>query len=196
MTWTAKDSGGGLWGPGPNVWRSDNVAVQGDTVTLSVRQVDGVWTSGEAILDRSLGYGRYEFTLLQSPYLDANAVLGLFLWDDDPASPNNREIDIEFARWGNPWNEAVGHFTLQPWDQPGRQISYRPADGPQTCRMTWSPGYIRWSCAGISWSYYGADVPTPGTERVHMNLWTIGPVEGAVSAQVQFRYRGQALGRP
>ena len=187
LTWDAKDSGGELWGPGPNVWRSDNVVVEGDTVTLSVRQVDGVWTSGEAILDRSLGYGRYEFTLLQSPYMDANVVLGLFIWDEDPASPYNREIDIEFARWGNQWEDRVGHFTFQPWQDPGRQIAFRPVDGPQTCSFTWLPMVIRWKCAAISWSYYGSDVPVPGTERVRMNLWTIGSPSSATSVSVRFR---------
>jgi len=90
---------------------------------LRIRDKREVWTSAEVILDEALGYGTYRFTLA-SPVdqLDPNAVLGLFTWYDDPAQAN-REIDIEFSRWGDPNRTTNANYVVQPYrdrQPPGR----------------------------------------------------------------------------
>ena len=67
---------------------------------MKIVKTAGKWVCAEVVLQQTLGYGTYRF-YLDSPVdsLDPNVVLGLFTWNDDPAF-NNRELDIEFARWG------------------------------------------------------------------------------------------------
>ncbi len=93
---------------------------------LTIKEINNIWYSTEVVLEEALGYGDYIFTTRGSlNQLDAQAVLGLFLWQYGACwEPDNvwwnpyNEIDIEFSRWGNPSNE-IGQFVAQPWDWVG-----------------------------------------------------------------------------
>jgi hypothetical protein len=174
-------------GPGPNYFSSDSVYV--DTqgrLHLKITRIEGKWECAEVIMQGTLGYGTYRF-YLDSPVdnLDPNVVLGMFTWSDDPAY-NNREMDIEFARWGAARNNT-GWYTVQPYNVVGNQISFfQPASMPQSIQiLDWFADPLGdnrtahfYSVAGTS-SYatpyvehlFASGVPPTGGETVRMNLW-------------------------
>jgi hypothetical protein len=188
-------------GPGPNRFsgRPEDVRVDADGLHLTVSFRDGAWWSTEVILDENLGYGTYVFhTDSRVDLLDANIILGLFTWDD-LAPPYYREIDFEFARWGNPDDPTNAQYVVQPWDGPGNLVRFRVDLAEQDRKLTsvlgWSPGQVAMatyhghllpealaSHAPIaSWTNTGPNVPQPGLENVRMNLWLrwgLPPLDG------------------
>lgn len=199
--WHVKDSGGAQWGPGPNVWSDapGNVWVDGDDrLHLRIDRQQGRWRCAEVTdvtADPAVstpGFGTYRFQVAgRLDQLDANVVLGLFTWDDDPASAGvaHREIDFEAARWGNAADPTNAQYVVQPWDLPDHlaRFTIPPGDGPTTHEFTWLPDRVdfrSWIGASTepespgdliaSYSYEGPDVPPAGgTEHVHMNLWLV-----------------------
>lgn len=180
-TWHVRDSGGQLQGPGPNRFSSstNNVWVDASgALHLRITQNKAKWSSAEVFGQGSLGYGTYRW-VVDSPLagLDAQAVLGLFTWSDDPAF-NHRELDVEAARWGNASDATNAQFVVQPYDRPGnlRRFTIPVAPSRTTYEMTWSPGQVAFKAyAGLTtidaWTTTSADVPPPGDEKVHLNLW-------------------------
>jgi hypothetical protein len=173
--------------PGPNAFSDnpDNVWVDGQgSLHLRITNRDGGWQCAEAFcLDRLPGYGRYEYTV-GGPVdaFDRWVVGGLFLYAPPERDGQATEIDIEFARWGA--NSGYNlQLTVQPWQLPDhrRQFAWQLADAPTTHWFEWRPGEARFFSAPgavadprkavVSWTYRGADVPKPGRERVHLNLW-------------------------
>lgn len=189
--WAVKASAG-VVGPGPNYFSDspDNVWVDAAAhLHLRITARDGRWQSAEVILDRSLGYGTYRWTVA-SPVgrLDPNVVLGLFTWSDDPAY-NHREIDIEIARWGDAAGAANAQYVVQPWHRAGNLRSFvQPDAAPTTHEFTWAQKSVSFRSATAAgetiaaWAYKGRDVPKAGNERTRMNLWLDGgrpPTDGA-----------------
>jgi hypothetical protein len=172
-TWQVKSSAG-VVGPGPNRFSDSPANVWVDTLGrlhLKLTRSKGRWYCAEVVNAQSLGRGRYTFEL-DSPVdrLDANVVLGLFTWSDDPAY-NNREIDIELSRWGDAADTTNGQYVVQPYDRSGnlQRITQR-AVSPSTLSFDWQAGAVAF--AGPSaWTYAGPDVPPSGSEHVRMNLW-------------------------
>lgn len=190
-SWAVKASTG-VVGPGPNVFSDspDNVWVDAaGQLHMRITNRDGQWRSAEVILDRSLGYGTYRWTLA-SPVgrLDPNVVLGLFTWSDD-AAYNHREIDIEVARWGNPTSADNAQYVVQPWDRSGNLVRFvQPDVSPTTHEFTWTQKSVSFRSATATgqtisaYTYRGPDVPKAGNERTRMNLWLNGgsaPTDGA-----------------
>jgi hypothetical protein len=110
-------------------------------------------------------------------------VLGLFTWNDDPAY-NHRELDIEFARWGNA-AYANGQYTVQPYTTPGNQSTFNePAGVPQTTHsLIWGPASAAFSSVRghnpttpdpslrIAEKTFTQGIPQAGGENARMNLW-------------------------
>lgn len=162
-SWDVKE-GQGL-GPGPNDWAAGNAAVdaQGRLVLRLTQEAAG-WACAEVVLNRSLGYGRYEWALSAAPLgFDENIVLGLFTYEND-----SRELDIEFSRWGGAFGNATADFAVQPSSV--QRFVAAPA-APFTASYVWSAAGVNFTCGAAAWQYSGPDVPPPGSERVHMNLW-------------------------
>jgi hypothetical protein len=188
--WTVKDPGT-TWGPGPNHWSAGNVRLDGaGRLHLRITQRRGLWYCAEVILDHGLGYGTYRFSVA-SPIgaLDPNVILGMFTWSDDPAQ-SNRELDIEIARWGDAADPTNAQYVVAPPGPAGHLTRFiqpsSPARSLQT--FTWLPGRVDfatttpagWPIAATSFA--GRDVPTPGSERVHINLWLragLPPTDGS-----------------
>jgi len=89
-TWTVKS---GYGGPGGNNWGNGEESVFVDSagkLHLKVKNIGGKWYSSEVFLNKSLGYGKYEF-VTEGPVdkVDKNLVVGLFVYADD-----EHEIDI------------------------------------------------------------------------------------------------------
>ncbi|MBA3717671.1 MAG: glycoside hydrolase family 16 protein [Actinobacteria bacterium] len=176
-SWTVKASSGQV-GPGPNEFSSSKNNVWVDRngyLHLRINFSKGKWYCAEIASQRSLGYGTYRFTLGSAvSNLDPNVVLGLFTWDDDPAY-NDREIDLEFSRWGNAADPTNGQYVVQPWSGTGNlQRTTVGANVPSNQSFSWSPGQVAFASSNgstASWLYTGIDVPPPGNEKTHLNLW-------------------------
>ena len=145
--------------------------------------------AAEVILNESLGYGTYSFTV-SSPIgdLDPNVVLGLFTWSDDPAY-HHREIDVEFARWGFAGGPTNAQYVVQSNALAGSlQRFAQPPSAPSLHTFTWARRDVTFSSRAAAnqsiagWRYTGSGVPRPGGERTHINLWLDhgrAPVSGA-----------------
>jgi hypothetical protein len=174
-------------GPGPNYFSDNANNVWVDTsnrLHLRITKTAGKWVCAEVVLQSSPDYGTYRF-YLDSPVdnLDPNVVLGLFTWNDDPAY-NNREMDIEFARWGKASNPN-GQYTVQPYTVPGQQMLFiEPAGVPQsTHSFKWQSGSVQFqSLQGfatassstnplIAQQLFISGVPPAGGENIRINLW-------------------------
>lgn len=177
-SWAIKTSRSPV-GPGPNIFNKANVSVEQGRLHLRIaKDGAGAWTTAEIIGPRTYGYGTYSFTIESAVNsLDPNVVLGLFTWSDR-ARFAHREIDIEFARWGNTADPTNAQFVVQPWDVANHLSRFtQPTNGTTTHRFTWRPGSIDWLSTDsngapfASYTYAGADVPPSGDERVRLNLW-------------------------
>lgn len=178
-TWGVKTSRSPV-GPGPNLFDKGNAWVDG-TGNLHLRIAKngaGAWSCAEIIAPASYGYGTYSFALA-SPVnaLDPNVVLGLFTWSDR-AQYAHREIDIEFARWGNPSDPTNAQYVVQPYTLASHLVRFtQPSASSSLHRFHWHPGTVAFESYDqngaliSSYTYNGSDVPRAGDERVHVNLW-------------------------
>jgi len=179
VTWQVKTSRSAV-GPGPCVFDKANVSVDAnDNLHLRIaKNAKNAWTCAEIIAPTSYGYGTYAFTVeSRVDSLDPNVVLGLFTWSDK-APYAHREIDIEFSRWATPSDPTNAQYVVQPYDAPNHLKRFtQPAVTTTEHRFTWQPGHVSWESYRAdgslidSYDYQGADVPKPGDERVHLNLW-------------------------
>jgi len=177
-TWTVKDHNRKI-GPGPNFFSASNVSVdQLGRLHLRINRSGRKWTTAEVIMQGSPGYGTYTWVIETPMGLDPNVVLGLFTWNDDPAYAH-REIDIEFAKWGNAAATTNAQYVVQPYDVEGHEHRWAQASTltQTTHSFTWRPGGVDFRSTDSigteleSWSYEGADVPVPGEENPRINLW-------------------------
>lgn len=188
-SWQVKTSRSPV-GPGPNIFETSNVTVDaaGRLHLRIARNAAGAWTAAEIIGPTTHGYGTYTFTLASTVAdLDPNVVLGMFTWSDR-ARFANREIDIEFARWGNRADPTNAQYVVQPSGVANHVARFsQPADATSTHAFTWRAGRIDWLSRGSSgnpihsYAYAGSDVPPSGDERVRLNLWLFNgaaPLDG------------------
>jgi hypothetical protein len=189
--WDVKTSGGFAFGPGPNLYSdsAQNVWVDSNgKLHLRITYRNGNWDCSEVFLRRALGYGTYRlFVDSVVDSLDANVVLGVFTYDDDPTSTGgHREIDVEISRWANPADTTNAQFVIQPYAVSGNLTRWTIPEGtaPTTHSFTWSNDRVDFAShngtyapppasmpAMATWSNTSPSVPTPGDERVHVNLW-------------------------
>jgi hypothetical protein len=193
-SWRVK--GPGYYGPGPNSFCDDANCTwvdQDGRLHMTVQNISSIWYSTEVVLEESLGYGDYIFTLYgRVDDLHPNVVLGLFIWEYGPCfEPQNgwwnpyNEIDVEFSRWGDPERD-IAQFVAQPFDWPGNinRFDATFADEEITSHaFKWLPDrveYRSWrggpeeestSVSIHSWTYTGPHIPRPEQPRVHINLW-------------------------
>jgi hypothetical protein len=186
-TWRIIDSPE-LRGPGPNRFSSNNVKIdkQGRLV-LETRLDKGIWTSAQVFLTESLGYGLYTLELSAiNREFDMQTVFGFFTWDEDPAY-ENREIDIEIARWGHTDGNNV-HLAVQPWDGFSDRVNSFNIDykSPIKMQFLWTQSKVIFSVENSpnasnkhTWEFPNIDtnleapflVPPKGNEKISLNLW-------------------------
>jgi hypothetical protein len=186
-TWGIKLTGnspGNQFDPGPNYWSNDPsvVNVAADGLHLKPTEINGQWQCGEVYLTRSLGYGTYTVQVSSHlDQLDQNTVAApLFIY-----ASTTQELDAEYGGMGgliaSPYN---AQFVVQPFTTPGNIVRYvQPSTAQFTTQMQWTAGHVRfvawngWSSTPAAsdiiyeWTYTGSDIPTPGQERVHINVW-------------------------
>jgi YVTN family beta-propeller protein len=176
-------------GPGPNYFsdRGEDVWVDEDgRLHLRIVQRDGRWYCTEVFTEAPLGYGKYVFHIASRvDQLDKNIVLGLFTWDDTAPEHNYREIDIEFARWGQAANDNA-QYVVQPWHHAGNmhRFNMELRGDDSTHGFDWHADRIffqslhgRQPFPGseedeiASWTYTGDDIPPAGEGNARINLW-------------------------
>jgi hypothetical protein len=146
---------------------------------LRLAKRDGHWTSAEVILTRSLGYGTYAFTVRDTSGLDPAAAFGMFTWDEEALDQNHRELDIDISQWGDP-GMPNAQYVLQPYYVPANVARFSAPAGTLTHAFRWEPGQAAFRTvrgrdpAGtdvVASRQFTSGVPSPGTERVRMNLY-------------------------
>lgn len=178
-------------GPGPNDWDAANAFVdKRGWLHLKITQTPGKWRCAEVYMQTPLGFGRYEFEVRgRIDQFDPNIVLGLFNYPSPDVGPDGtNEIDIEFARWGNPkWDN--GNYTVYPSSgkrvgtESGATFPFSLTGDISTHSFTWTSRAVFFESdengkRGVTrpirrWQY------APGEARlipqkplpVHLNLW-------------------------
>ncbi|MCT4622791.1 MAG: hypothetical protein N4A46_04140 [Schleiferiaceae bacterium] len=160
MKWRIKS---GFDGPGPNNFTNhpnDVFIDDNGHLHLSVTERNGVWNCTEVILADTFttGYGTYIWTTQGDPVnIDRNIVLGLFTWDYNTfQEAANSEVDIEFAKWGDPEEEYTLQYGVQPiaFGPYNEERVHKPEAnnnnwiGTSTHAFTWTDSLITWE----SWS--------------------------------------------
>lgn len=187
-SWTVKSSDSQV-GPGPNyfsdkgpdIWVDEN-----DKLHMRITHRDGKWYSSEVITDEVLGHGKYTFTLEgRVDQLNENVVVGLFTWDSSAPEFNYREVDIEFAKWGNATDPTNSQYVVQPYDTPDNLVRFASAldSDFSTHSLDWQPDRVDFSSHQghgsllgpeiFTWSNTGDDIPPEGTTsgNARINLW-------------------------
>lgn len=160
---------------GSNAW----VDAQGALHLRIVKKQDR-WSCAEVVLDRSLGYGTYIFTVRDISQLEPAAILSMTTFDDWGGDQYYREMDVELGRWGNAADKSNAQFAIQPFYVPGNVFPFRIPAGTFTYSMWWESG-------GVSFkSWRGASL-TPGASIVAQHVFTSGiPTPGRERAQLLF----------
>ena len=182
-SWKVKISSSQV-GPGPNYFSDSTNNVWVDSsgrLHLRIGKSRNKWYCAEVVLNQTLGYGTYRFYLDSAvDALDPNVVLGLFTWNDDPAY-HNREMDIEFSRWGDRFNQNA-QYVVQPYDTAGNLFRFTEPAGVSKSTHT-----FRWQSDNAlfeSWQgqsalpgpviaqhQFTSGIPQTGGENVRLNLW-------------------------
>jgi hypothetical protein len=180
VSWQVKTSNAAV-GPGPNIYSRANVSVdpRGFLHLGIAKDANNRWTTSEVIAPTSDGYGTYTFTVAtRLDQFDPNVVLGLFTWSDK-APYAHRELDVEVARWGTAADPTNAQFVVQPYNKLNHLVRFQESAAIRTVqRFTWRPGLVSFVSTRLdtgatvaTYTYSGSDVPVPGDERVHLNLW-------------------------
>jgi hypothetical protein len=165
---------------GPNDYDPENAWVDdAGALHLKIARRGDQWTSAEVALTRPLGYGTYVFVVRLPPDLAPAAAFSLITWDDEGLDQNHRELDVEMSRWGDP-RTANTQYVVQPYYVAANVHRFTSPAGRLTHSFRWEPGRASFrSFRGadttgdhpIARYEFTAGVPTPGNERVRMNLY-------------------------
>lgn len=163
---------------------------------------DSHWYCTEAVLPESLGYGTYCFQTTGLA-IDPAMVAGMFPYDSC-VPPDHREIDFEYARWGNAADACNAQYVVQPCgtclgcgldcQDHCRRFAVPDPNIDLTHYLVWELGratfqtYAGRHCRGTpptadliqEWTTT-AGVPQPGTEYFRFNFWLIDRTGDEVS---------------
>ncbi len=183
-TWEVKDSLSA--GPGPNAWDPKNVWVDSQNcLHLKISNTSGHWSCAELWTAAPLNFGDYVCNV-QGPIaqLDPNVVFSMFSYQGPDGV---KELDIEFAKWGNPKDQNLW-WTVWPNDREGQK-----SDQGQTLPfpIQASSSEFKWTTSDVfydinwrlpsgqlsrplHWDYHPVDFAhqIPQTPmQLHFNLW-------------------------
>ena len=158
---------------------------------LRMAQRDGRWTCAEVNLNQSLGYGTYRFVVQDSAHLSPSAVLGFFTWDDTRSEGFHNELDIELSRWGDPKSKNA-EYVIQPFYVPDNFYRFTVPSRTVTYQVRWEPGRATFEAYSgtsigsgvkpISEHQFTSGIPTPATEKVHLDLYDFHHAESLSQA--------------
>ena len=155
----------------------------GGALHLRIAGRPGNWTCAEVALTRSFGYGTYSFVVRDTSHLEPAAVLAMFTWDYAGGDENNREMDVEVSRWGDPASKNT-QYVIQPFHVPANVARFTSPSGVLTHSFRWEPGRVsfrtvRGAADGappevVSEHVFTSGVPAPGAETVRMAFYVFG----------------------
>lgn len=167
-----------------NAWTDADGALH-----LRIAKQSDKWTCAEVSLTRSLGYGSYSFVVRDTSHLEPAGVLAMFIWDYAGDDQNNREMDIEISRWGDPASKNA-QYEVQPFYVPANVARFTAPAGVLAHSFRWEPGRVtfrtvRGAASGprseiISEHVFTSGVPSPGAESVRLALYVYGKSETPV----------------
>lgn len=182
-SWEVKNSP--HMGPGPNRWSDSPKNVWVDDqghLHLKITHRDGKWYCAEVYTRAATRHGMHRFKIVGRPdLLDKNVVFSPFIYQND-----QKEIDIEFSRWGKAGSKYNAQHVVQPAHQTGNKNTFVVSltGNHSTHSINWQPGSIQFlSFHGHhpeppttdflinEWRYDGKNSPDPGKAKVHINLW-------------------------
>lgn len=178
-----------------NVWTDS-----GGAMHLRIKKGEKDWTCSEVALTRNFGYGTYRFVVRDISQLEPSQVFTLYTWDYSGAEQGNREMDVEFSRWGDRGNTNA-RFIVQPYNV-AANVSHFPAPaGTLTHTFRWEPGRISFRTvrgsetgdrgSSIAEHVFTSGIPVPGIETVRMNHYVFRsgpPVQQSESEVVVERF--------
>ncbi|HEY6331448.1 MAG TPA: hypothetical protein VI756_19130, partial [Blastocatellia bacterium] len=145
----------------------------------------GKWACAEVNLTRGLGYGTYRFIVRDISGLEPATVFSMFTFAN---AAQNREMDIEVSRWGDPANKNA-QYVVQPFFIPANVERFVAPGGVLTYSFRWQPGTVIFSTVRgyqesspkpnessrlVSQHVFASGVPSPGDESVHLDLYVYG----------------------
>lgn len=167
-----------------NAWTDESGALH-----LRIAKQSGEWTCAEVTLTRSFGYGTYSFVVRDTSHLEPAIVFSMFTWDYAGDDPNNREMDIEISRWGDPASKNA-QYGIQPFYVAANVARFTAPSGVLTHSFRWEPGRVSFRTVRgsvtdvesevISEHVFTSGVPSPGMESVRMVLYLFGRTENPV----------------
>ncbi len=182
---TASERGGtfNIYDPG-NVWvDADGFLHLRIAPREDAKPGEPVWSSAEASLTRSLGYGTYLFVVRDTAHLEPAAVFSVFTWDLSGDDPGHREMDIELTQWGDATSKNA-QFVVQPYYVPANVVRFTVPRGVMTHSLRWLPGRalfrsVRGGIADagaqeVAAHEFTGGVPSAGTETIRLNLYVFG----------------------
>jgi hypothetical protein len=125
-------------------------------------------------------------------------VFDMFTWDQAGTDQNRREMNTQFARWGDP-NGKNGEFSVQPFFRPVNTYRYLAPPMLLMLKMVWESGRVTFGTSrvhdsgraggSIAEHIFTADIPAPESESIHLNLciFDYGKVQQTSDAEVVVR---------
>jgi hypothetical protein len=180
-----------------NAWTDADGALH-----LRIAGEPGRWTCAEVALTRSFGYGTYSFVVRDTSQLEPAAVLAMFTWDYSGAEENNREMDVEISRWGDPTSKNA-QYQVQPFHVPANVARFDVPPGVLTHSFRWEPGRVSFRTVRgranaprpevVSEHAFTSGIPAPGVETVRVAFYVFGktgqPVQNGAEVVVEkFEY--------
>ncbi|MEP7367133.1 MAG: hypothetical protein ABI972_28060, partial [Acidobacteriota bacterium] len=147
---------------------------------LRITRCGDAWCSSEIYTRARIGFGSYRVQL-DTPVngLDSNVVLGLFTWSEDSTFAH-REIDIEFAKWGNVGDRNTAQYVVQPYDMAGHLFRFPiTIFEPTSHTIQWLNGSVAISSSArgtgaslAQWVFPNPSLSPPaGDVRFHINFY-------------------------
>jgi hypothetical protein len=153
---------------------------QGGALHLRISKQGNQWTCAEVTLTRSFGYGTYSFVVRDTSHLEPAMIFGMYTWDYAEGDQNNREMDIEIGRWGDPASKNA-QYVIQPFYIAANVARFMAPAAQLTYSFHWEPGKVTFRTARgadvISEQVFTSGIPAPGTESVRMALYIYSNVE-------------------
>lgn len=167
---------------GFNQYSPDNVRVAADgALHLSVTDRDGIWTSAEVVLARTLGYGTYAFTVRDAGRLDPAALVTFYTYDEDGPVENFREMAITIGR-SDSQARLNGQYILQPNYVAANVARFTVPSGTVTHSLRWEPGRVVFATNR-------GQRPTPAGSNGFQHEFTVGvPSTGNERVRIAFYY--------
>ena len=199
--WRVRDAPSARGGGSP--YNPANAWVDGlGALHLRIAKLGSDWTCAEVSLNRSLGYGTYQFVVRDTGKLEPAAVFGMFTYDYAGGTLHNREMDIEISKWGDPASKN-SQFVVQPFYVASNVTRFNSPAGRLTHSFRWEEGRISFRTVRgaidspgarvVAQQVFTSGIPTPGVESARINLYVYRSAqtalrEGAEVVVEQFTY--------